>query len=150
VHRVERVGGADDGDAAAGETAEHLHESGLHAGVEAAGGLIQQEQTRLEEQLDCDADALALAAGEDADFFVLVLEEAHGFHGPTDAGPALIVGQVRQADEGGEVEVFKHRQVGVDDVILRDDADFGAVVVEVVLDGLAVVEFEVAAGGRDR
>ncbi len=56
--------GADDGAAGVGKAAEQFHELEFRGGIETGGGFVEEENAWPREQLDADADALPLAAGE--------------------------------------------------------------------------------------
>ena len=69
IHEVgvfHHVRGADDGAAGVRQVAEQLHELEFRGRSRPERRFIEEEDGRLGEQLDADADALALAAGEPA------------------------------------------------------------------------------------
>ncbi len=146
VETEHAVGDHDDGSAVVGEAAQHLHDGAVHAGVESAGGFVEEQQGRLGEQFEGDADALALAAGEAGDDLVAAGCEAEFVDHLGDAGGAFGGrGVIGEAQFGGVGEGLPDGQLGVQDVVLRNQSDalaqFGVVAVQVaavVADGSAV------------
>lgn len=138
----------DDRAAVVGEAAQHVHHRAVHAGVETGGRFVQEQQRGLRQQFQGDADPLALAAGEAVDGLGGALFEAqfadHLVHSRLPLG---LRGVLREAEFGGVGEGPADGQLGVQDVVLRDQADalaqFGVVAVEVA----AVVEDRAAVGG---
>ena len=124
--------------AAVGQPAQRNHDLLVHARVQARGRLVEVEQRRLGEQLESDAGALALAAGELRDLPVGEIVAAGGRRGAVggaarqrqldqhllNARVPLRVGRVgRETQLGAELERLAHRQGGVQDVVLRHVAD---------------------------
>lgn len=125
-----------------------MHDRAVHAGVEPRGRLVEEEQRRLRQQLQCDADALALAAGEAVDRLFRPLFQSQLTYHFGDPGPAFgRVGVVREAEFGGVPEGAVHGQLGVQDVVLRDEPDAMAQLGVVVVEVSAVVE-DAALVGR--
>src|SRR6185437_13207465 len=61
---IDVVRDADDGTPLIGQAAEQTHHACLGAGVEAAGRLVDVQQTRLRQQFRAETDALDLSAAE--------------------------------------------------------------------------------------
>ncbi len=138
----------DDGAAVVGEPAQHVHHGAVHAGVETGGRLVQEEQRRLGQQFHGDADPFALAAGESVHglsgaFFEPQFPD-HLLHPGLPFGVLRVLGE---AQFGGVGEGGAHGELGVQDVVLRDQADappqFGVVAVQVT----AVVQDGAVVGG---
>src|SRR5690606_24756675 len=140
VHDEDLVGGLDGGEAvrdheggaAAAEVLESVPDEGLALGVEAGGGLVEDEDARIGDDGARDGDALALAAGElDAaladDGVVAVVEALDELVAVRDAGGGA------DLFEGGagacERDVLADGAVE-EEVVLEDDAELGAVVLE--------------------
>jgi hypothetical protein len=148
VQAEHAVGDHDDGPAVVGEAAQHVHHRAVHAGVEAGGRLVEEQQRRLGQQLQGDADALALAAGEAVHVLVGALFQAQFTDHLVDPGPPLGFGGVlREAQLGGVGEGFADGQLGVQDVVLRDEADALAQLGVVPVEVAAVVEDGAVVGG---
>lgn len=142
------MGDDDDRTAVVGEVAQHVHHRAVHAGVEAGGGLVQEEQGGLGEQFQGDGDAFALSAGEAVDGLVGALFEAEFTDHLVDPGLAFGLGGVLwEAQFGGVGEGAPDGELGVQDVVLGDESDaaaqFGVVAVEVA----PVVEDGAPVGG---
>src|SRR6266498_3094831 len=56
------------------QTPHQLHQRGLRPGVQTGGWLVEEEKTRLGQQLDADRDALLLSAAQSADLNILTME----------------------------------------------------------------------------
>ncbi len=111
-------------------------------GSRPGGRLVEEEQRRLGQQLQGHADPLALAAGEAVDGLPGALLQAQLADHLVDPFPALGLGGVlREAQLGGVGEGAADGQLGVQDVVLRDQAD--------ALAQLGVVAVEVAAVVQD-
>ncbi len=148
VEAEDAVGDDDDGTAVVGEAAQHVHHRAVHARVETGGRFVEEEQRRLGQQLQGHADALALPAGEAVHGLRGALFEAEFTDDLVDPGPAFGLGGVLGEAEFGRVrQGAVHGELGVQDVVLRDEADalaqFGVVAVKVA----AVVEDGAAVGG---
>jgi len=140
------VGGAEDRAAAVCEVAEEFHELEFRGGIEAGGGLVEEEDRWACEELDGDADALALAAGEIGDASGGVVAQAKLGHGLDDELAKLEGrGAGGKAEAGGEVEGLGDGKLGMDDLRLGDKAPvIGAAAGR---DGNAIDRDE-AGGGR--
>ncbi|MDH6456241.1 hypothetical protein M2155_008740 [Streptomyces sp. SAI-119] len=148
VEAQDAVGDDDDRAAVVGEAAQHVHHRAVHAGVEAGGRFVQEEQGGLGEQFQGDADPLALSAGEAVHGLPGALLQTEFADDLVDAFAALgLRGVLREAQFGGVGQGAADGQLGVQDVVLRDQADalaqFGVVAVEVA----AVVEDGAVVGG---
>lgn len=142
------VGDDDDRAAVVREVAQHVHHRAVHAGVEAGGGLVQEEQGRLGEQFQGDGDAFALAAGEAVDGQVGALFEAEFTDHLVDPGLAFGLGGVlREAQFGGVGEGAPDGELGVQDVVLRDEADTAAQLGVVAVEVAPVVQDGAPVGG---
>ncbi len=95
--------------------------------MQAARGLVEEEQARVGQQLDGNADALSLTAGKLRDALVGVLGQLDlgqgGIDAPTDLGAAHVGGQAQPARVRQRPS---HRQRTVYDVFLRDIAAHAA------------------------
>ena len=131
-----------------GEAAHELHERGLGAGVETGGGLVEEEQAGLGEQFDPDGDAFLLSAAQAADLHILAMREVEigkHFHHALFAFFGRCIGWHTQLR--GVVQRLIDRQLHVDDVFLRDEADLVADGVEVGVDVHVVDEHFRRGGG---
>ncbi|RSS62148.1 hypothetical protein EF918_31455 [Streptomyces sp. WAC06614] len=142
------MGHDDDGPAVVGEVAQRVHHGAVHAGVQAGGGLVEEQQGGLGQQFQGDGDPLALAAGEAVHGLSGALFQAEFADDLVDAGLAFGAGGVlREAEFGGVRQGAADGELGVQDVVLGDQADpaaqFGVVAVEVA----AVVEDGAPVGG---
>ena len=111
--------------AAAGQLAQHAQQVHGGGGVQPRGGLVQQQQRGVDQQLVPHGDALALAAGdaaaeEAADDGVAALGEAQRGNGGVHARQLVGAGHgARQAQHGGVVQRLVHRQRLVQQVVLH-------------------------------
>ena len=126
------VRGADDGAAGIREVAEQAHELEFRGGIEAGSGLVEEKNRRLGEQLDGDAHALALAAGEPPDREVGALGEAELVEGLREQAVEFVRrGGGGEAQARGEAQGLPDGQVEVDDVVLGNEAEGGWLVIGV-------------------
>ena len=123
-------------------------------GGEAAGGLVEEEDDRIGDQLQGDVDALPLPAGEDlllgaADLEVLHSLQAEVLDGLLDAGVDLLVAVVgREAEPGAVLDGLEDRQLRVHQVVLGDVSDGSAEVVVDVVEVLPVDADDAVGGGE--
>ena len=120
------VHGGDDGHALAAREAGDAGDDVVGGGaVEAAGGLVQEEQPRAREDLEADAEALPLPAADalglaPADARVQCAGEPHLLDRVAGAGELLGDPHgVRQLDLRRVVDCLAHRQGGHQHVLLR-------------------------------
>ena len=133
------VGDQDHRAPAIGQVAEQLHHLRLGAGVQAGGGLVQEEQPRLGEQLDAHGHPLALAAAQGGDQVVLAVLQPQLTDDLHDPLMALLFGGIGGHSQlGGIVQRLVNGQLAVDDVLLGDVAHLAAVLVHVGIQVLAV------------
>ena len=143
-----RVGDHQDRAAVVGEAAEQLHDVAVHARVEARGGLVQEDQRRLGEELQGHRDALALAAGEGGDLLLLVDVQLELAQHLVDALLALVLGGVGgEAQLGRVLQRLLDGQLLVQDVVLRDQTDALAQLGELLVQVPVVVEDVALVGG---
>src|SRR5690606_9888630 len=140
VHHEDLVGGLDGGEAVrddeggapAAEVLEAVADEGLALGVEAGGGLVEDEDAGVGDDRTRDGDALPLSAGElDAaladDGVVAVVEALDELIAVRDAGGGA---DLLDAGAGArERDVLADGAVE-EEVVLEDDAELGAVVLE--------------------
>ena len=101
-----------------------LHDRLVQSGVQARGRLVQEQQRRLGQQFQRDVDALLLAAGQRRGPGVGVRGQRQlGEHLVDPALALLLAGVAREAQLGGELQCTPHRQLGMQDVLLRHQAD---------------------------
>ncbi len=87
-------------------------------------GLVEEQQRRLREQLEADADPLALSAGERGDSGALPVLESELADDRVDPAPALVRVDVRRKpDFGRVVQRLARRQLAVHEVLLGDVPD---------------------------
>ncbi len=118
-----------------GEAAHELHERGLGARVETGGRLVEEEEAGFGEQFDADGDAFLLSAAQAADLHVFAMGEIEvgkHFHHALFAFFGGGVG--RHAQLRGVIQRLIDRQLHVDDIFLRDEADLVADGIEVGVD----------------
>ena len=148
------VDGEQDGLALVGETAEQPHDVDGVFGGEAAGGLVEEEQRRLGDELLGEVDPLALTAGDPlsdgiADLHVAGLLDLQLGENALNFGVDLFVAGVgRQAEPGGVVERLVDGELREDDVVLRDISDVSAEGVVVLVEVGSVEEALSFAGDR--
>ena len=128
VDEVAVVGDEEDG---AGEVADGVEEDVFGAEIEVVGGLVEEEEVRGRDEHLGHGVAVALAAGEDAEFFEDVVA---GEHEAAEEGAEFDDGNFG----GGSADVVEHDGVGVEDfvLVLREEV------------GEDVVAFADGAGGR--
>ena len=123
IHVVHVVGDADQRFAFIGQLAKEPHHAGLGAGIEAAGGLVNVKQARPGQQLRAETDAFDLTAGKVGHQRAAVRAQLHDLDDFLDAvGQLAVAGVRRQAQLGGVIQGAVDRQLGVDDVLLRNIA----------------------------
>ncbi len=138
---------AQDRPALVGQAAEQAHHARLGAGVEAAGRLVDVQETWPGQQLGPEADALDLAAAEVGHQSVAVRAQLHLLDDRLNAAVQLgRIGVGRQPQPGGVVERPVDGQQRVNDVLLRDVAERLAEAVEMAIEVLAVGQ-DLTAGG---
>ena len=125
---VHDVGGDQQGGAAVGgEGVEELPQVAAQDGVEADGGLVEDQQFRGAEERDREGDPAALAAGEVPGEGVGVGGEVHVGDGAFDVLVPVSGGGPAGVEDRREVgQVLSDRQVVVDGGVLGDVADAGA------------------------
>ena len=141
--------GDDEGGAADHELVEAGLNHGLGLGIERAGGFVEDEDAGLGEQGAGDGEALALAAGELdatlADDGVVGLREAQGEL--VDAGRGAGADELVFGGIGaGEEDVLTDGAVE-EEGVLKDDAELGAIAVEVDCGEVFAVDGDTAGGG---
>uniref|UniRef100_A0A804QRI3 Uncharacterized protein n=1 Tax=Zea mays TaxID=4577 RepID=A0A804QRI3_MAIZE len=130
--RAGLVDGHDDDAAAARDAAEHLHDHEGAGGVEARGGLVEEQQDGVVDDVGADGHAAALAARHPA--VGLVADDGVGGAGEAelvdervDARALAVRGQrAGQAELGGEQQRLAHRQHRVQQVVLHHVRGDGA------------------------
>jgi hypothetical protein len=134
------------GAGAVGQAGQELHDVTVELGVQAAGGLVQEQQGGAGEQLDGGGHALLLSARELLDALVHVGGQVQILQDLVNARGALGLGDVLgEAQLSGVVQGLTHGQGAVDDVRLRHHTDLVAhnrvvlVDVEAVEEDLAVL-----------
>lgn len=130
------------------ELAHEVDEVVFGLGVEAAGDLVAEQQARVGDQLDGEAEAALLPAGEEADGAIGDAIDADGLKDLLDAGGAGAPAQAAHAEPGGRAEVFSYREPGVRDAELRDVAELGGR--EVLLVQIVALPEDLALGGLDQ
>jgi hypothetical protein len=118
------VGDDDDGAAVVGQAPQGVHDRLVEPGVEARGGFVEEEQRGAGEQFEGDAGALALAAGERVDALLGLPDEPQLADHLVDA--AVPVGRRHVGGEPQPRRVGQrpsHGELGVEDVVLRHQAD---------------------------
>jgi hypothetical protein len=85
------------------QLAQQQHQGLLQAGIEPAGGLVQEEDVGLREQLDGDRHALALPAGEPLDGEVLAFRQLQGGQHLAHPPRPLVGARVRRQAQAGRV-----------------------------------------------
>ena len=134
------------------QTAAQLHHAAVQIGRKAARRLVQDQQTRVRQQLHGDGNTLFLAAGQLGDkrlFTPLQIDSLNGVgHGGGDLGAGRIVGNAQLGRVG---QALLHGQVVVHDVLLRHVTERGLKGVAVGA-GVQPVKLYAArrAGGRAR
>ena len=108
VDEVAVVGDEEDG---AGEVADGFEEDVFGAEVEVVGGLVEEKHVRWGDEHLGHGVAVALAAGEDAEFFEDVVA---GEHEAAEEGSQFDYGDFG----GGGGDVVEHAGVGVEDFVL--------------------------------
>ena len=138
----------DDRPAVLGQPGHHLHHGLVQPGVQAGGGLVEEQQRRLCEQLERDVDALLLAAGQRRCACLGMLRERQLAQHLVDPAGSLGRARVPREPELGRVPQRAARgQLGVQDVVLGHQADPVAQLRVVGVQVAAVVE-DHACGGR--
>ena len=126
VDVVERVGDQDHRLALVRELSEEQHQRFLQSRVEAARGLVEEQQARLGEQLGRDRHPLALPSGKVVDGSVAPLAELQGGEDLVDATGSFLRRRVRGQTQAGRVlEALADRELAVDDVFLGHVAEPG-------------------------
>ena len=121
---VQVVGGDDEGDALGGEVVDDRPEAAAGDGIDAARGLVEEDQARVVEQRAGEGQPLLPAAGERPGDEVLLAAEVRHADGPVEA---LGLRRPAQAvDPGEEVEVLPHGQLVVEAEALGHVADAAA------------------------
>ena len=127
VDVVERVGDQHHRLALVAQLPQQEHERLLQAWIQAAGGLVEEEQGGLGEQLGGDGDALALAARQAVDGRLRAVGQLEGGHHLQHALAPLAGGGVGgQAQPRRVLQAARHRQLAVHDVVLGHVADVSA------------------------
>ena len=118
------VGGEDDGDAFAAESLDGVPHGDAALGIEAGGGLVEEEDLGMVGDGAGDLEALGEAAAEGlrigggAIAEAELLEELGGARGGNFLGHAEVAAM--------EVDIFEDGAGAVEGVVLRDDADDAA------------------------
>jgi hypothetical protein len=142
------VGHHDDRAAVMGQLGHLLHDRLVQARIQPGGRLVQVQQRRLGQQLEGHVDPLLLAAGHGRDARLGVPGQRQLLQDLGDPALALaLAGVGREPELGCEAERAIGRELGVQDVVLRNQPDpvpqLGVVGVEI-----AVVVQDAAAVGR--
>ena len=117
------VGGEDNGAALVGQQAEQQHDLLVEPRVESRGRLVEEQDLGLAQQLGSDRHPLALPATQRLDDLVALVAQPDQRQRPVDAPLAQLGGCILAQPEPGLVaEGLGHGQVGVDDVILGNEA----------------------------
>ena len=146
------VDGEQDGLALIGKTAEQPHDIDGVFGGEAAGGLVEEEEGGLGDELLGQVDPLALAAGDAlsdrvSDLHIAGLLDLQLGEDALNLGVDLFVAGVgRQAEASGVVERLVDGELREDDVVLRDISDVSAEGVVVLVEVGSVEEALAFAG----
>ena len=124
---LDRVRGEHDRRRLVGEPAQAGDQLRARDRVQPGRRLVEEEDVRIGEQLGGDAGPLALAAAQRADSDLGLIGQVHGLEGVTDRAVDLgRAGRRREPQLRGVAERASERQIGVDDVVLRDVAEHAA------------------------
>ena len=124
-----------------GQVPHLLHDRLVQAGVETRGRLVEEQQRRLGQQLLRDVDPLELAAGQPVGARVGVLGQAElGHHLIDPAVPLGGLGVGRETELGRVLQRPAGGQLGVQDALLRDQADAVPELVVVLVQVAVVVQ----------
>ena len=108
------------------ERGEDVHHLGGVGAVQAGGGLVQEHDSGVRQELGGDGDAAFLTAAEPAgeliaDERVRHLDQPELTHPPRGAPVEIrVVRLIRQSKHGVEQQMFPHRRRPGEDVVLRD------------------------------
>ena len=144
LHDFEHVGAVEDHFAARGEGVEQAAQDHGGVDVEAAEGLVEDEQFGIVQQGGEEEDFLAHAFGIGGERRVAVVPEADEAEEFVHLGLQGAAGNPAQAS--GELEIFAAGEVGVEVRLFGDVADAALEGFEIAVDVLAMEE-DVAGGG---
>ena len=113
---VHVVGGEKDGSAAVLQVPDDLPELAAGLGVEARGGLVEEEELGISDQRDGDGEPLLLAAGK-------LLDQGVGLALQRDPGDRLVDGQARPVEAAKDDEQLAHRLLVGEPRLLEGHAD---------------------------
>ena len=141
VQVVDAVRDDDDRPAVMGQVPHLFHDRFVQARVETRGRLVEEQQRRLGQQLLRDVDPLELPAGQPVRARLGVLGQAELAHHLIDpAVPLGGLGVGGKAELGRVLQRPARGQLGVQDALLRDQADAVAELVVVRIQVAVVVE----------
>lgn len=123
LHFRQDVGGNEDGVGLA-EVADEFADLADLVGIEAIGGLVENEQLGIVDEGIRQADALAEAFGEGFDHFAADVAKAAGIDHVGHAAAAIIV--VEALELGAEFQVFAHPHLVIERHVFGHVADFSA------------------------
>ncbi len=144
-HLWEDVGGEHDG-VLAGERLDQLPHLDDLGGIEADGGLVEDEHLRVAEQRLGEAHSLPLALGEVPDHPLDELVAVGLLRHPLDLDAARLGGDA--LDRGDEGQVVAHRHLRIERRVLRQVAD-ALLHLERLLEDVEAAHFHAAARRRD-
>ena len=120
------MGGDDHGDADLIESFEQFHDFERQLGIKIASRFVRQQDVRLVDHGTGDADALLFATGKTDRKALFLAEQADALQRGTD--PLGGFGALEAGNIQRQGDVFKHRAVEQQAVILKDKTDLAAVI----------------------
>eukprot|EP00968_Pinguiococcus_pyrenoidosus_P024308 scaffold4562_cov255-Pinguiococcus_pyrenoidosus.AAC.5 len=128
----------DDGASAVGGLLDGLHHESSRTGVQATGGLVQEENGRVGGQLDTNRQPLGLLLGQGGDLQIADVLQVQGVHDALHVAIHVDVGDVLlEAQARAELQAFEDRQrlhVNVHLLAVADDSGEGLPVKLVAVD----------------